>query len=249
MNIEDRITSLRQTDLFNSFSDEELQQFANAVTEINIEPGEILFQEGEPGHYIYVVVKGELRIFKDKRIITAVNPGDYVGEMAILEDKPRSASVEAVSPSLLLQITSAQFQEYLADQPRSLVSMMTTLSRRVRRDTEMIAADFEKANILIHDMKNALSTFLYLDLLKKNSPDDKGADFIEHMQEARNNLAEMMGEALAGSKHLYRINSSRMPSSLAKLINDIVATEGSLHPDLKDKKITVTTCNRDTPFL
>lgn len=248
MNIENRITSLRQTDLFNGFSNEELQQFANTVTEITLEPGEILFQEGEPGHHIYVVVKGELRIFKDKRIITAVNPGDYVGEMAILEDKPRSASAEAVAPTLLLKITSTQFQEYLASQPRSLVSMMTTLSRRVRRDTDMIAADFEKANILIHDMKNALSTFLYLDLLKRKYPNDKAADFILHMQEARDNLAAMMTEALAGSRHLYRAKVTRQSSSLAELINAIASTEGSLHPDLQDKKITVTTSGEDRPF-
>jgi len=173
MNTDDRISSLRQTDLFNGFNNDELQQFAAKVTEITLEPGQILFQEGEAGNDIFVVVKGELRIFKDKRIITAVLPCDYVGEMAILEDKPRSASVEAVQPSHLLKITSTQFQEYLASQPRSLVSMMTTLSQRVRRDTEMIAADFEKANILIHDMKNALSTFLYLDLQKRNTPKNR----------------------------------------------------------------------------
>ena len=113
MNIKKRIASLRQTDLFNGFSDEELQQFATTVTEVNLAPNEILFQEGEPGHEMFIVVEGALRIFKEKRIITAVHPGDYVGEMAILEDKPRSASVEAAAPSLLLKITSNQFQKYL----------------------------------------------------------------------------------------------------------------------------------------
>ena len=249
MNIEERIASLRQTDLFNAFDDQELQQFAEAVAEIRLEPGQILFQEGDCGQEIFVVVEGELRIFKDKRIITAIRPGNYVGEMAILEDKPRSASVESVTPSLLLKITSAQFQEYLAKQPRSLVSMMTTLSRRVRHDTEMIAADFERANILVHDMKNALSAFLYLDLLKKKSPDLQSIGFIEIMNEARENLATMMSEALSGSRHLYRINNSRPATSLAELINAIVTTEGTLHPDLRDKKITIAHNGKDTPFL
>lgn len=239
MNIQQRINSLRQTDLFNNFSVEELHQFAAMVNEVNLEPGQILFREGDPGHEMYVVVTGTLRIFKDKRIITPVLPGDYVGEMAILEDEPRSASVEALTDALLLEITSSQFRKYLANQPKSLVSMMKTLSSRIRRDTEIIAADFEKANILIHDMKNSLSTFLYLDLLKSLHHDERTNNFITHMQEARDNLASMMTEALSGAKKLYHSKSSEDTASLAELIKAVVATECTLHPDLHDKKITV----------
>ncbi len=239
MNIAERIANFRQTDLFNGFSDEELQQFATMVSEISLPPGQILFREGDSGQEMFILVEGQLRIFKGKRIITAIRPGDYVGEMAILEDKPRSASVEAVSPCRLLKITSAQFQEYLAHQPRSLVSMMTTLSRRVRHDTEMIAADFAKANILIHDMKNSLSIFLYLDLLQRSYANDKTALFISHMQEARANLLAMMDEALAGAKDLYPTDTPWQAASLTTLINDITATECTLHPDLCDKKVTV----------
>ncbi|MDH4320168.1 MAG: cyclic nucleotide-binding domain-containing protein [Desulfobulbaceae bacterium] len=249
MDIAERIESLRQTDLFNAFSDQELQLFAAAVTEISIAPGEVLFREGEPGQEMFVLVAGALRICKDKRIITMLRPGDYVGEMAILEAKPRSATVEAAAPSRLLKITSDQFRQYLANQPRSLVSMMTTLSRRVRHDTETIAADFEKANILIHDMKNALAVFLYLDLLKKKYPDGETAAFITHMQEARTNLLTMMDEALAGAKnHLCRIDTANAPSSMAALLDDIVGTECTLHPDLRDKKITMTGSGEKTPF-
>lgn len=248
MDIIQRIEKLRQTDLFTAFSDDELRQFAGKVTEITLAPGQVLFQEGDSGQEMFVLVEGALSVFKEKRIITSVLPGDYVGEMAILEDKPRSASVEAVSASLLLKITAAQFQEYLAHQPKSLVSMMTTLSCRVRHDTEMIADDFEKANILIHDMKNALSTFLYLDLLKKKCPDPKTAVFINHMQEARGNLLTMMNEALVGAKHLCHIGAGREPSSMPGLLNDIVATECSLHPDLHDKKITVAVEGECPPF-
>ena len=249
MNIAERLASLRQTDLFTGFSDEELQRFAATVTEISLAPGQILFREGDVGHEMFILVEGALTIFKDKRVITTARPGDYVGEMAILEDKPRSASVEASTPTLLLKITSAQFQAYLAHQPRSLVSMMTTLSRRVRRDTEMIAADFEKANILIHDMKNSLSIFLYLDLLKKKCPDGETAECISHMQEARTNLLIMMDEALAGAKkHLCRAEIAENPASMADLLQDIIATECNLHPDLRDKKVTVTIGDVCAPF-
>lgn len=248
MDIPQRIESLRQTDLFIGFSDAELRQFAGKVTEITLAPGQVLFQEGDSDQEMFVVVEGALSIFKEKRIITSVLAGDYVGEMAILEDKPRSASVEAVTACRLLKITAAQFQEYLATQPKSLVSMMTTLSCRVRRDTEMIADDFEKANILIHDMKNSLATFLYLDLLKKKYPDGQTVEFISHMQEARSNLLTMMNEALAGAKHLCHIGHGREPASMTKLLQDIIATECNLHPDLRDKEVTVTDQGPYPPF-
>jgi len=239
MNLAERIASLRRTDLFTAFTDTELQSFAAKVAEVDIAAGEKLFHEGEPGDEMYVLVAGGLRIFKENRVITAVKPGDYVGEMAIIDAKPRSATVEAMTASRLLRITAEQFQEYLGHQPRSLVAMMTTLSQRIRRDTEIIAADFERANILIHDMKNALAILLYLDLMAREcEPDGKTALCIKRMQEARNNLVQMMDEALRSAKHQWRGQPPRQ-DSLAELITEVVENECRLHPAIRDKTVTM----------
>ncbi len=239
MDLEGRIASLRRTDLFTAFGEAELAHFAAKVAEVEIPAGTILFREGEPGEEMYVLVEGGLRIFKENRVITAVRPGDYVGEMAIIDSKPRSATVEALAASRLLKITADQFREYLGRQPRSLVSMMTTLSQRIRRDTEVIAADFEQANILIHDMKNALAIFLYLDLLaKEHAPESPAASMIQQMRQARGNLVQMMDEALRSAKSQWR---PRPPAtgSLARLIDEVVAGECRMHPAVRDKTVRV----------
>lgn len=238
MNVKERIKSLKSIDLFASFSDAELKSFAENISEEKLEQGDILFQEGAPGEDMFILLEGTLKVFKESRVITIIKPVDYIGEMAIIETKPRSATVQALEPSLLLQVTSDQFQEYLGHQPKSLVSMMRTLSQRIRRDTELIADEFEKANIMIHDMKNLLSVFLFLDPLKRELPNGSSHQYVEHMQTARKNLGQLMEEALANAKRLH-MPPTMLSDSLNGLINDTVNSELLIQPDLKDKKIDI----------
>ena len=237
MNINERVQCLKQIDLFEFFSDKDLFGLAEKISEVNLSPSENLFNEGEPGKEMYIILKGSLKVFKESRSITMVNPGDYIGEMAIIEDKPRSATVQAVGQCLMLELKSDQFREYLARQPKSLVSMMKTLSRRIRQDTELIADEFEKANILIHDMKNLLSVFLFLDRLEKNLPDDdKLHRYLKFMKDARNNLAVMMNVAMANAMRLHHpvfIESG----SLNALLVEVIESELSIHPDIKGARI------------
>ena len=141
MDVQDRIKCLRETDLFEPFSEDELLDFAKNVTEVHLAPGEVLFYEGASADDMYVIIEGSIRIYKESRSITTIKAVDYIGEMAIIETKPRSATVEAIESSLLLQITLEQFQKYFSKQPVSLVSMMRTLSQRIRKDTELIAEE------------------------------------------------------------------------------------------------------------
>ena len=237
MNTDERVKCLKQIDLFEFFPEEDLFGLAAKVSEVNLSPGENLFNEGEPGKEMYIILEGSLKVFKESRSITVINPGDYIGEMAIIEDKPRSATVQAIDRCLLLDLKSDQFQEYLARQPKSLVSMMKTLSQRIRKDTELIAEEFEKANILIHDMKNLLSVFLFLDRLEKKLPDDKQLHrYLKFMKDARSNLAEMMKVALANAKRLH--HPVFMESgSLSALLTEVVESELSIHPDIKGLRI------------
>ena len=160
-----RLQYLKKIDLFQSFSDSELHRFVDEISELDLASHELLFREGTPGQEMYILLSGSLKIFKESRTIAIIKPVDYVGEMAILDDKPRSASVVALEPCRLLRITLAQFRNYLAKQPQALVAVMRSLTSRIRRDTEIGAREFEKTNILIHDMRNQLTAFLLLDHL------------------------------------------------------------------------------------
>lgn len=232
---EDRIDRLVKIDLFSFFSRGEIADFAETLDEIKCDAGEILCREGEPAEEMFILLTGELQIIKDKRKITTVKPVNYVGEMALIEDKPRSATVKALEPCRLLKISAEQFYSYFAQQPDLLISMMKILSQRIRRDTEMIAQEFEKANILIHDMKNCLSIFLFLDLFSPE-PGTREARYVKFMKEAAANLNQMMKEALANAKRLSFQQNLRT-NSLAALIDEVIESNCLIHPDLKDKQI------------
>jgi signal transduction histidine kinase len=238
MNVQERINGLKKTDLFEQFTEDELLGFAENVTEEHLAPGEVLFYEGAPAYDMYIILEGSLRVFKESRSITTIKAVDYIGEMAIIETKPRSATVEAIEPSLLLRITQEQFQKYFSRQPVSLVSMMRTLSQRIRRDTELIAEEFEKANMMIHDMKNLLTIFLFLEPMKKMLSDERMQGYIKYMQTGREDLMAMMKEALANAKSLYR-PMPLVKDSLTDLVHEMAKSEFQAHPELSDREIII----------
>lgn len=238
MRLDERLAFLRKIDLFSSFGAEDLTDFAAKVDEVSLAEGDLLFRQGDPGSDMYMLVVGRLKIFRGSRIITIIDPMDYVGEMAIIEQKPRSASVQALEPSLLLKITISLFREFFARQPPSLVAMMTTLSQRIRRDTEEIAAECERANMMIHDMKNMMSPFYLLEVLAKKMPEMASHRYVEYMGNARDNLLLLMDEALASAKRL-EWPSRIMTNSLPDLVRGVVASEFAAHPDLAGKELRV----------
>jgi signal transduction histidine kinase len=194
---------------------------------------------------MYILLAGELKITKETKFITTIKPVEYIGEMALIEAKPRSATVLAVQDSTLLKITRDQFQEYFSNQPKSLFSMMKTLSHRIRVNTEIIAAELEKANILIHDMKNQMAPFLFLDMISKDTEDESIARMINVMKSGRDNLAEMMAEALANAKRLHRPRNVDS-GYLFEVIEEVKEAEVKTHPDLSDRIINFD-INHDTP--
>jgi signal transduction histidine kinase len=248
MRVEDRIKYLSSMDLFQQFTEGELYTFfAENVSEIEIAAGEVLCREGARGDEMYILLVGELKISKDNKYITTIKPVEYIGEMALIEAKPRSATVEALTNSTLLKISREQFQVYFSQRPDALFAILQTLSRRIRLNTEIIAEELEKANIMIHDMKNQMAPFLFLDMLEKKICDESALRMIKVMKSGRDNLTEMMAEALSNAK---RVNSPRKIGtfSLQELLTEISEAEVKSHPDLRNRLIEFT-LNGDVPKL
>ena len=237
MDSQERIALLKEIDLFRSFDEAELASFAETIEELELPAHTVIFTEGTPGQDMFILLEGALQIFKNKRAITTIQPIDYIGEMAIIEEKNRSATVISSTPVRLLKITSAQFNKYLATQPQSLVSLMATLSRRIRQDTQQLAQEYEKANILIHDMRNAMTAFLLLDLMAGEPLSPEQKCFLTLLQKGRADIAAMMDEALANAKRLQFPKRLEL-NSLPALINDLAATF-PCHPDLRDKELVI----------
>jgi signal transduction histidine kinase len=247
MTLEERIKKLKCTDLFKSFEEADLRGFVENVSELYLARDELLIKEGEVAQEMFILLEGELCIHRQRLSIATIKPVDYVGEMALIETKPRSATVQANADSILLKITPDQFRHFFSQQPKALFSIMKRLSRRIRKDTEVIAEEFTKANILIHDMRNLMSSFFLLELLEQDSTDQSAQKYIHLMYNARQDLNMMMDEAMANVKRLHCTKTIAV-NSFSELVNELMETELRLHPDLSDKQVQVSIVADLPPF-
>lgn len=219
------------------------------ATEVQLAKGAVLFREGDPGQEMYIVLRGMIKILRGSRVIDIVKPGEYFGEMAIIENQPRSASVAALEDAVLLQVPLAVFYEYFSRQPKSLVSMMRTLSQRVRRDLEILGKEYEQINIMVHDMKNLLTPFHLLEVMERTVPGLAGNRYLACMVKARGDLLVLMENALAQAKRL-QIAPAIHTESLDQLLVDLQESSWTVHSEIGGRgvRVEVTGSLPDFPF-
>jgi aquaporin Z len=101
--------------------------------------GEVVMREGETGTEAYLVERGALRVTRDGVTLADLERGDWVGEMSLLLDEPRSATVRAVTETQLRRVTKESFGRVLADDPGRTQELLRQLARRVRETSERVA--------------------------------------------------------------------------------------------------------------
>ena len=127
-----KINSLKSIEFFSLLSNEKLENLLDGCKELALDPGQILFREGDVGDSMFVVLSGELIIEKENAKIADRRRGDYFGEMTLIEDKPRSATITAITHSRVLEIFKDQFLLHFASNPQSLLAVLKTVSERSR---------------------------------------------------------------------------------------------------------------------
>ena len=95
--------------------------------------GQIVFKEGQPGEVMYVVKEGEVDILVDDELCETVGPGGILGEMALIDDKPRSATAIARSDCKLVPIDEKRFKFLVQQTPFFSIQVMRILADRLRR--------------------------------------------------------------------------------------------------------------------
>ncbi len=138
------LVQLREVELFNFLPESTLDELSEQCQSVVLQPGETLFQDGDPGHHMYVVLGGDLVVLKHDQQISQINSGQVFGEMAIIESKSRSATVQAQTESLLLEITKPQFHSLLASNDKFLLTLLSTLSERSRGNIHDLAMGYRK---------------------------------------------------------------------------------------------------------
>jgi CRP-like cAMP-binding protein len=126
-----RLSELRSLAIFAAFDDADLAALSARLTEVDVPPGTVLLKEGEPGREAFIVASGRAELRIAGQVVGYVGGGDLVGEMALLDARPRSASVVAATHMRLLVMDPSEFASLLED-PRSARWIAANLSNRVR---------------------------------------------------------------------------------------------------------------------
>lgn len=144
---EEAFEFLRKVPLFADLSDEDLQALCQMVDVISLPEGQTLFSEGDLGKHAYIVKEGQVEVYKTldgKRVQLEIHSsGAVIGEMALLESAPRSASVRAVSDCRLIAIDQDEFTKLLNAHPGVTLTMLHTVTSRLR-SMELMLGQSEK---------------------------------------------------------------------------------------------------------
>ena len=117
-----------------------LHLFRNAPEVIAVATGEFIFRKGEAAKVMYLIIEGAVDLMLDDTVIETAEEGSFIGEMALIEEEPRSASARARSDCRVFPIDEARFQLLVKETPFFALQMMKTLARRLRRMDARIGA-------------------------------------------------------------------------------------------------------------
>ena len=141
--MKDRIEALRSIPLFAGLEDSAIEEIARLLIDRRFPKDAVIFEDGSVGDYMYLILEGQVKITKmsddgREKILEILEPGDFFGEMSLLDREPRSASVKTTRACLLLALSRQDFLDLLRQNPDVSMEMIRVLSRRVRETDEQI---------------------------------------------------------------------------------------------------------------
>lgn len=160
-------TLIAHCEIFSSLSSEKILQLIDSFSEIRFKPGQIIVQEGGPGDTLFLLAAGAVATLKDmgggQRELLQIKPGDCFGEIAVITQSTRSATIKALSDTTCLAIKADDFYRLLENEPRLARSLLAMLSKRLK-SSEQIAS---------HHILNAYESLIFSlsDLTESRDPE------------------------------------------------------------------------------
>jgi CRP-like cAMP-binding protein len=126
-----KVKLISRVPLFQGCSGRELAQVAAIAKQVELPEGNVLIREGEPGRDFFVLVEGTAEVRKGRRRVATLGKGDFAGEVALLTNTPRTATVRATSPVSALVVTSRGFSTLLDASPQIQRKVLKALAERL----------------------------------------------------------------------------------------------------------------------
>ena len=127
-----KVELLRNVPLFSGLSTKELMSLSRLMDEVDLAPGTVIIREGNTGGEFFIVIEGIVEVKRGGRRLARLGPGDYLGEIALIDHGPRTATAIVETPARVLVLASREFASMLASDPRIENKILRTLAARVR---------------------------------------------------------------------------------------------------------------------
>lgn len=128
----DGVAKLKGVAFFDGFSDDELTRVAALADDVDAETGAVLMDQGRVGQECYVILEGHAGVYVADEHLASIGPGSMVGEMALIEHRPRMATVVAETPMKLIVFDTAHFKTLLQEMPKAHDRVMELLANRLK---------------------------------------------------------------------------------------------------------------------
>ena len=122
--------------LFKGISAEGLAGLAEMATAVDFPAGHVIARQGEIGTGFFVVIEGTVRVVRDGEVVARLGPGEFFGELSVLDRMPRNATVAAETATNCLALASWDFEKVLLEQPALTLSILRGVAARLRDVTE-----------------------------------------------------------------------------------------------------------------
>jgi CRP/FNR family transcriptional regulator, cyclic AMP receptor protein len=134
---------LKEVPLFHLLDDHERTALAAQLELVSFGPGETIFEYGEPGDAIYVISSGEVEVFfkndtGERIVLEVASRGDFFGELSMLDNGTRSASVMTIQPTQALRLDRNDLEQFLLLQPKAAMDLLAAMGRRHRETVERL---------------------------------------------------------------------------------------------------------------
>jgi CRP/FNR family transcriptional regulator, cyclic AMP receptor protein len=176
--------------LFAALDSETAELLAAALTNRNVVRGHVVFEEGDPGDRLFIVLAGKMKISRAaadgrENLLAVLGPGEMFGELSLFDPGPRTATASAVTDSTLASLDHDDLRPLLLDQPGVAVQLLRALAQRLRRTNEAMA------DLVFSDVPGRVAKAL-LDLAERFGDDEGDGVRVRH-DLTQEELAQLVG--------------------------------------------------------
>jgi CRP/FNR family transcriptional regulator, cyclic AMP receptor protein len=181
---------LRQAPLFNALDEDEARALRRQMTEVKLSRGEHLFNEGDDGDCLYVVLDGKMKLTRAavdgrENLLSVLGPGEMFGELSLFDPRPRTSTASAVTDAILASLRHDALRPWLKERPEVSLHMLRALAQRLRRANDVTA------DLVFTDVPGRVAKNL-LDLAERFGTEEADGLHVHH-DLTQEELAQLVG--------------------------------------------------------